>query len=47
MKTYAAYKQMADSVEGLIVCGRLGDFKYYYMEQALARALEISQQMKG
>ncbi len=38
---YAKYKGMADGIENLIYCGRLGDFKYYNMDQALERALEI------
>lgn len=40
-KQYAKYKALADRVENLIYCGRLGDFKYYNMDQALERALEI------
>ena len=40
-KQYAKYKELADSVGDLIYCGRLGDFKYYNMDQALERALEI------
>lgn len=40
-KQYAQYKALADGVSNLICCGRLGDFKYYNMDQALERALEI------
>lgn len=40
-KQYALYKEMADAIPNLICCGRLADFKYYNMDQALARALEI------
>lgn len=39
---YNAYRKLADEIPGLICCGRLGDFKYYNMDQALARAIEIS-----
>lgn len=35
------YKARADEIAGLHYCGRLADFKYYNMDQALARALEI------
>ena len=38
---YAKYKQLADRVENLVYCGRLGDFKYYNMDQALERALSV------
>ena len=47
MKVYAEYRRLADNIPNLIVCGRLGDFKYYYMDQALERAIEISHHMKG
>ncbi len=40
-KQYASYKKIADAVPNLICCGRLGDFKYYNMDQALERALDI------
>lgn len=40
-KQYAAYKTMADQIPNLICCGRLADFKYYNMDQALERALAV------
>lgn len=40
-KLYVKYRVLADSIKGLYCCGRLGDFKYYNMDQALERALEI------
>lgn len=41
-KRYAKYQALADDVEGLYYCGRLADFKYYNMDQALARALDVA-----
>ncbi len=38
---YEKYRKEADSFPPLIVCGRLGDFKYYNMDNALERALKI------
>lgn len=38
---YAKYKTLADHIPNLIYCGRLADFKYYFMDQALERALNI------
>ena len=38
---YEKYEQLAQNVKNLIYCGRLGDFKYYNMDQALKRALEL------
>lgn len=42
---YSQYAALANEVENLICCGRLGDFKYYNMDQALERALQICQKM--
>lgn len=44
-KQYAQYAAIADVVENLLFCGRLGDFKYYNMDQALERALQICQRL--
>lgn len=38
---YDKYRKLADAVPGLICCGRLADFKYYNMDQALERALDL------
>ena len=40
---YAQYRQLAEQVPNLTCCGRLADFKYYNMDQALERALECMQ----
>lgn len=42
---YAKYKELADQVPHFICCGRLADFKYYNMDQALDRALEICKKL--
>lgn len=42
---YAKYKALADKVSNLICCGRLADFKYYNMDQALERVLEICKKL--
>lgn len=38
---YQRYKEDADRYPSLIVSGRLADFKYYNMDQALEKALEV------
>lgn len=38
---YQKYKDMANKVENLICYGRLADFKYYNMDQALERTLNV------
>ncbi|WP_457944669.1 UDP-galactopyranose mutase [Caproiciproducens sp. LBM24188] len=40
-RQYASYKKLANKVDNLYYCGRLADFKYYNMDQALERALEL------
>lgn len=40
------YKEFAKDIPHLIVCGRLGDFKYYNMDQAIVRAFEIIGELK-
>ncbi len=41
-RMYEKYLQAARSIPNLYCCGRLGDFKYYNMDHALERALEIA-----
>ncbi len=38
---YARYREMADSLPDVIFGGRLGEYKYYDMDAAIARTLEI------
>lgn len=42
---YSQYEAVADSFENLEHCGRLADFKYYNMDQALLKALEYSKSL--
>ena len=46
-KQYAQYQALADQIPNLIYCGRLADFKYYNMDQALERALGICREKFG
>lgn len=39
---YAQYEALANRIPFLTCCGRLADFKYYNMDQALERALAVS-----
>lgn len=38
---YAKYQELANQIPSLIYCGRLADFKYYNMDQALERSLSV------
>ena len=45
-KLYAAYKEMADKEEKTIFGGRLGEYKYYDMDQVIAAALACVKTIK-
>jgi UDP-galactopyranose mutase len=42
---YQRYRAEAESVPGLLVCGRLGEYRYYDMDQAIARALLLAKRL--
>lgn len=44
-KAYENYKKRADDIKYLYVCGRLGNFKYYNMDQALEVALGLADEI--
>ena len=42
--TYAAYKKLAEKEARVIFGGRLGEYKYYDMDQVIDAALKISRE---
>jgi UDP-galactopyranose mutase len=42
---YKLYRDKADSLTDTLICGRLGEYRYYDMDQAMGRALVLSQQL--
>jgi len=42
---YQRYRAMASSLEDTLICGRLGEYRYFDMDQALARALMLSREL--
>lgn len=42
---YRAYRQRADAMPNLCICGRLGEYRYYDMDQAIARALVLAEKI--
>lgn len=44
-KLYDKYYETAKKIDGLICCGRLADFKYYNMDQAIQRALDVAKEL--
>lgn len=39
---YQAYRKRAQAIPNLLICGRLGEYRYYDMDQAIARALLLA-----
>lgn len=46
-KLYERYKALADKEDNVIFGGRLGEYKYYDMDQVIAAALEKAKEMCG
>lgn len=44
-RQYEQYKALAQRIPNLVCCGRLADFKYYNMDQALERALTVCKEL--
>jgi UDP-galactopyranose mutase len=44
---YQKYLQRARNTPGLLICGRLGEYRYYDMDQAIARAMTLADGMLG
>lgn len=42
---YSLYKTLAQKEKGLLICGRLGEYKYYDMDQAIARAMLLAERI--
>ena len=41
-KLYLRYKKQAESIPDLLMCGRLGEYRYYDMDQAIAQAMVLA-----
>ena len=41
-RLYREYRQRADKIPDLLVCGRLGEYRYYDMDQAIGRAMMLA-----
>jgi UDP-galactopyranose mutase len=40
---YQQYRQRAQNIPNLLICGRLGEYRYYDMDQAIGRAMMLVQ----
>lgn len=44
-KLYQRYRALAESIPSVLVCGRLGEYKYYDMDQAIGRAFVLGKKL--
>lgn len=44
-KNFDRYRELANGIDNLKCCGRLADFKYYNMDQAISVAIKTAQQI--
>jgi UDP-galactopyranose mutase len=44
-RLYKAYRERANRIPSLLVCGRLGEYRYYDMDQAIGRALILADRL--
>ena len=42
---YRRYRRRANALQRTLICGRLGEYRYYDMDQAIARALALADQL--
>lgn len=40
-KAFSQYRELASTIKNLVCCGRLADFKYYNIDQAIENALNV------
>ena len=44
-KLYEAYRARAETIPNLTICGRLGEYRYYDMDQAIGRAMLLAERL--
>jgi UDP-galactopyranose mutase len=42
---YETYRERADQINNLLICGRLGEYRYFDMDQAIARAQVLARRL--
>jgi len=42
---YRRYRERAEQMSGTLICGRLGEYRYYDMDQAIGRALVLAERI--
>lgn len=46
-KLYQRYRLRANDQDDVLICGRLGEYRYYDMDQAVGRAMKLGRQLLG
>jgi UDP-galactopyranose mutase len=44
---YQRYRALAHALPNVLVCGRLGEYRYYDMDQAIGRAMQLARQVSA
>ena len=44
---YKKYRERAQAAPGVLICGRLGEYRYYDMDQAIGRAMTLAEKNPG
>ncbi len=44
-RLYERYRELAEKTPNLLVCGRLGEYRYYDMDHAIGRAMALARQL--
>lgn len=44
-RLYGRYRERADTLPDLLVCGRLGEYRYYDMDEAIERAMVLAEKI--
>ncbi len=47
VKMHEKYCKIANKYQNLLYCGRLADYKYYYMDEAIKRSFELFEKIKN
>ena len=42
---YELYKAESETLENMLICGRLGEYRYYDMDQAIGRAMKLASEI--
>jgi UDP-galactopyranose mutase len=42
---YRSYRKRADALGRVLICGRLGEYRYFDMDQAIGRALGLAKRL--